>query len=409
MSQEGRSSDRPDRPGLLRGARGFAFLAALALAAFGQETLDEPQSRLFRASEAAFAEGRYADAAAGYADLAAALPNTAEVHAKLGLSRFLDRKCDRSAPAFQRALELRPDLKAARVLLAICLSELGRYREALPGLEEGYADPPNYEGVRRLAGLELVRTYLGLRRHAEAAKVTAELQIAHPDDPEILFHANRTYREAAVQAAFDIARVAPDSVWGHQAMGEAYESRHFHDLAAMEYRKALEKEPDRPGLRYRLGEALLAAAADPGQATEALAQFKLELAANPSHASAALRAGQIVQARSGPEDALQFLERAARLRPAFAGARLALGKALLELGRVAEATGHLEAAAEANPADAGIRYQLAQAYREAGDREAQRRELAEYRRLQSERRELDQRILLGQPGDPAGEPLAESP
>ena len=190
------------------------------MAAFGQESLDESQSRLFRASEAAFAAERYADAPTGYAELAATLPNTAEVYAKLGLSHFLDRKCDHSAPAFQRALELRPDLKAARDLLAIRLSELGRHREALSGLEKRYADPPNYEGVKRLAGLELVRSYLGLRRHAEAAKVTAELQTAHPDDPEILSHANWTYREVAVQAAFDIARVAPDSVWGHQAMGE---------------------------------------------------------------------------------------------------------------------------------------------------------------------------------------------
>lgn len=409
MSEEGRSLDRPKRPGLPLGVRGFVFLAAIALAAFGQETLDESQSRVFRASEAAFAEERYADAAAGYARLAAALPNTAEVHAKLGLSQFLDRKCERSAPAFQRALELRPDLKAARVLLAICLSELGRYREALPGLEEGYADPPEYEGVKRLAGLELVRSYLGLRRHAEAAKVTAELQIEHPDDPEILFHANRTYREVAVQAAFDIARVAPDSVWGHQAMGEAYESRQFYDLAIMEYRKALERDPARPGLRYRLGEAMLAKESDPGQALEALEQFELELSANPSHASAALRAGQILEARSGPESALEYYERAVRMRPDFAGARMALGKVLLGLGNVAEATRHLKAAAESNPTDASIRYQLARAYREAGDKEAQRRELAEYRRLQSERRQLDQQILLGSPQRQAGRPPAESP
>ena len=396
MSEASGSFEKPRCPGFLLGARGFLLLA-VSVAAVGQDTLNEPQSRVFRAAEAAFASARYDDAAAGYAELATSLPNAAEVHAKLGLSYFLGRKCGRSAPAFQRALALRPDLKAARVLLAICLSELGRYAEALPGLEEGYANPPNYEGVKRLAGLELVRSYLGLQRHAEAVKVTAELQIAHPDDPEILFHANRTYREVAVQAAFEIARVAPDSVWGHQAMGEAYESRQYYDLAIMEYRKALEKEPDRPGLRFRLGEAMLAKEPDPGEASEALEQFQLELAANPSHATAALRIGQIREARSGPEASLEYYESAVRMRPDFAGARMALGKALLELDRVAEATSHLEAAAEGNPTDASIRYQLARAYRLAGDREAQQRELAEYRRLQSERRELDQRILLGSP------------
>ena len=390
--------ERSQRPGFPTGARGFffAFLLALATAA-AQSPLNEEQMRAFRGAEAAFAAKRYAEAASGYAGLATALPQIAELHAKLGLSHFFDRNCDRSAPAFQRALELRPDLKAARVLLAICLSELGRYREALPGLEEGYADPPAYEGVKRLAGLELVRSYLGLRRHASAAKVTAELQIAHPDDPEILFHANRTYREVAIQAAFDIARVAPESVWSHQAMGEAYEGRQYYDLAIMEYRKALELEPGRPGLRYRLGEAMLAEAGDASNAGQALEQFELELAANPSHASAALRAGEIHYAQSRMEKALGYLERAVRLRPDFADARLALGRILLDLGRVPESTQHLEKAVELNPGNAASRYQLARAYRLAGNRVGQREQLAEYRRLQAERRDLDQRILLGTP------------
>ena len=390
--------ERSQCPGFLLGARGFvlALLAAIAAGAF-QSPLNEEQMRAFRGAEADFAAERYAEAASGYAALATALPQIAELHAKLGLSHFFGRNCDRSAPAFQRALELRSDLKAARVLLAICLSELGRYRKALPGLEEGYADPPAYEGVKRLAGLELVRSYLGLRRHASAAKVTAELHVAYPDDPEILFHANRTYREVAIQAAFDIARVAPESVWSHQAMGEAYEGRQFYDLAIMEYRKALALEPGRPGLRYRLGEAMLAEAGDASDAGEALEQFELEMAANPSHASAALRAGEIHYAQTRVEKALGYLSRAVGLRPDFADARLALGRVLLDLHRVSESTRHLEKAVELNPGNAASRYQLARAYRLAGNKAGQREQLAEYRRLQAERRDLDQRILLGAP------------
>ena len=363
-------------------------MLAAACAAFGQALLDESQLRRFQAAEEDFAAQRYDAAAAAYEELARAVPEAAELHAKLGLSQFFNRRCDRSAPAFRRALELHPDLPAARVLLAICLSELGRYEEALPGLEKGYANPPDYPGVKRLAGLELVRSYLGLRRPAQAAEVTAELQIAYPDDPEILFHANRTYREVAVQAAFEIARVAPESVWAHQAMGEAYESRQFYDLAIMEYRKALERDPRRPGLRFRLGEAMLAQAGDAGQADDALEQFELELSANPSHAASALRAGKIHQAKSE-------LDRALRL----------------DTDRTAEAVRELERAVELNPTHASSRYQLARAYRKAGDLSAQEAQLAEYRRLQTERRQLDQRILLGseRPNDPGeGESAGDS-
>lgn len=396
MTCGGRSRYRRKRPGLPLGARGLFILAA-ACAAFGQAVLDESQLRRFQAAEEDFAAQRYGAAARTYEELARAVPAAAELHAKLGLSQFFNRRCDRSAPAFQRALELYPDLPAARVLLAICLSELGRYEEALPGLEQGYANPPDYPGVKRLAGLELVRSYLGLRRPAQAAKVTAELQIAHPDDPEILFHANRTYREVAVQASFEIARVAPESVWAHQAMGEAYESRQFYDLAIMEYRKALEREPGRPGLRFRLGEAMLAQAGDASQADDALEQFELELSGNPSHAASALRAGKIHHAKSELDKALSYYQRAVKLRPEFAEARVALGTLLLDTDRTAEAVRELERAVELNPTDASSRYQLARAYRKAGDMSAQKAQLAEYRRLQNERRQLDQRILLGSP------------
>ncbi len=410
MTCGSRFAYRHNRPGLSQGARGLFILAA-ACAAFGQAVLDESQLRRFQAAERDFAAQRYDAAATAYEELARAVPEAAELHAKLGLSQFFNRRCDRSAPAFQKALELHPDLPAARVLLAICLSELGRYEEALPGLEQGYANPPGYPGVKRLAGLELVRSYLGLRRPAQAAKVTAELQIAYPDDPEILFHANRTYREVAVQASFEIARVAPESVWAHQAMGEAYESRQFYDLAIMEYRKALEREPGRPGLRFRLGEAMLAQAGDASQADEALEQFELELAANPSHAASALRAGKIHQAKSELDKALSYYQRAIQLRPEFAEARVALGTLLLDTDRTAEAVRELERAVELNPTDASSRYQLARAYRKAGDISAQKAQLAEYRRLQTERRQLDQRILLGspRPNDPSeGEPPGDS-
>ena len=380
----------------------------VSIVAPGQAVLDGPQTHLFQQAERAFAEQRYGQAAEGYAALAEQVPGAAELHAKLGLSHFFNRSCDRSAPAFQQAIALRPDLKAGRVLLAICLSELGRYSEAIKDLEEGYAEPPGYPGVKRLAGLELVRSYLGLGHYAQAAKLIAELQLAHPDDPEVLFHANRTYREVATRTAFDLARVAPESVWSHQAMGEAYESSQYHDLAIMEYRKALAKEPNRPGLRYRLGEALLAKAGEAGQASEALENFELEFAANPSHAPSAFRAGEIYHAMGRNEQALDYLERAVALRPGFGEALVALGKLLLELQRGADAVGHLEKSVEADPNDPSARYQLARAYRAVGDTEGHTKQLEAYRRLQADRRARDQRILLGSPTEPA-EPPSASP
>ena len=186
-------------------------------------------------------------------------PDSVEIHAKLGLSRLYERKCDQAVPAFRKALELRPGIATAEVLLSICLSEMGRFAEALPALEKGFQNPPKYEGMKRIVGLELQRSYLGLEKYAKAARVTGELHVAYPDDPEVLFHANRAYRELALQSVEQLTRVAPSSVWVHEVMGENYFSREFYDLAITEYKKALAKDPKRAGLHFRVGQAMLGA------------------------------------------------------------------------------------------------------------------------------------------------------
>ena len=174
----------------------------------GQPSRDEPRRAEFQEAEQAFAEKRFGAAAAGYARLTVLSPESVEIHAKLGLSRFFEHQCDQALPAFRKALELRPGLATAKVLLAICLSEMGRFEEALPGLKKGFKNPPNYEGSRRVVGLELQRTYLGLEKYAEAARVTGELHLIYPDDPEVLFHANRTYRELALHAVDQLNKAA---------------------------------------------------------------------------------------------------------------------------------------------------------------------------------------------------------
>ena len=50
------------------------------------------------------------------------------------------------------------------------LSEVSRYREALPGLEKGFRGPLDPE-MKRMCGLQLERTYTGLRRDSDAVKV----------------------------------------------------------------------------------------------------------------------------------------------------------------------------------------------------------------------------------------------
>ena len=76
------------------------------------------------------------------------------MHAQLGLIYFQQHDFARPFPPCARRMKLKPGLPNVDVLLALCLSELGQYKEALPGLRKAFkqtADDP----LRRLAGLQL--------------------------------------------------------------------------------------------------------------------------------------------------------------------------------------------------------------------------------------------------------------
>ncbi|GAC1658136.1 MAG: hypothetical protein NVS9B15_19640 [Acidobacteriaceae bacterium] len=85
---------------------------------------------------------------------------------------------------------LKPGLPKLDGLISMSLSELGRYKEALPGLETAFRTAEDAP-VKRLSGLQLERAYTALHREAEAVEIALELERVFPDDPEILYHNER--------------------------------------------------------------------------------------------------------------------------------------------------------------------------------------------------------------------------
>ena len=119
--------------------------------------------RYSEVGQRALAEHRYPEAEQAYEKLRELSPETAEVHAGLGLIYYQQRKFAPAVPALRQAMKLNPNLPRTDILLALCLSELGQYKEALPGLRKAFkqtADDP----LRRLAGLQLPRAYTGLEQ-----------------------------------------------------------------------------------------------------------------------------------------------------------------------------------------------------------------------------------------------------
>jgi tetratricopeptide (TPR) repeat protein len=181
-----------------------------------------------------------------------------------------------------------------------------------------------------------------------------------------------------------LAEVAPESVWLHQAAGEANESQGLYAAAVREYLQVLTLAPRRPGAHFRLGRALLGRSeggSRRGDVEEARKAFEEELRVDPTNANAAYEIAEMHRKAGDLERAREFFEMALKHYPDFDDALVGLGRSLLALGRAAQALPHLQAAIKRNPENEVAYYQLAHAY-QALDRPAeQERALAEFTRL----------------------------
>jgi predicted Zn-dependent protease len=341
------------------------------------------------AGERALAQHRYAEAAEAYETLRRLSPGTAEVHARLGLIYFQQGRFADAIVPLEEALRLKPALPNLDALLAMSLSELGKYDKALPALTTTFSGSGDAV-LRRMSGLHLQRIYTALGRDREAVEVALQMSRLYPDDPEILYHSGRLFANFAYLQTMRLASVAPDSVWLHQAAGEANESQGMHDAALREYRQVLAAAPRRPGINFRIGRVLLArASGDPANddAREARRAFEAELALDPTNANAAYELAEMARKDGRLEPARELFAQAVSHQPAFGHAQVGLARTLVALGRPAEALPHLKIVIEQDPDNEVALYQLAQAFRAVGDTAGQQKALADFKRARSSARQ----------------------
>jgi tetratricopeptide (TPR) repeat protein len=334
--------------------------------------------------EKALAAGRYDEAAQAYEKLRQLAPQTAEIHARLGLIYFQQGRFEQAVLTLRQAIKLKPTLPNTDLLLAMALSELGQYREALPALEKGFkraTDP----ALKRASGLQLQRAYTGLQQDDKAVEVALELTRLYPKDPEVLYHAGRLFGNYAYLSTVKLAEVAPDSLWLHLAAGEANESQGRTDAAIQEYKEVLALQSNRPGIHYRIGRALLARARQATDDTvsepEALKEFEQELQLDATNANAAYEAGEIHRKSARFDKALVLFAQAVKHYPDFEDALVGFGRTLVSLGRAEEALSPLRKAISLNAANEVSWFQLAQAQRALGNTAEQQKSLAEFQRL----------------------------
>jgi tetratricopeptide (TPR) repeat protein len=368
-----------------RAVVGTAVLVAcgLGLRALAQTSNPDVIGQYSDQARTALAEGHYAEAERAFEKLRDLEPDLAEVHANLGAIYFQERKFQQAVPALRQALKLKPGLTMAQTLLAISLSEMGRYEEAVAGLEKGFASSSDPE-ARRMCGLQLRRVYSGLQRDDKALEVALKLNRLYPNDPEVLYHSGRIFGNYAYLSVKRLSEVAPTSIWTHLASGEASESQGSNDVAIREYRQVLSLDPHHPGVHYRLGRVLLARARSSGSADDtaaALKEFSSELDLDPANANAAYELGEAAHNAGEMVEAERYFRMALRFYPDFEQANLGLAAALMNQGKAESAKELILKAIGANPEDRVAWYRLAQVERALGNEAGRQKATAEFQRL----------------------------
>ena len=268
-----------------------------------------------------------------------------------------------------------PNDSKARAFLALSRAATGGCAAATVDLQQQFKSNPD-STLRRLTGIALVQCDLAQSRLENVWPVLDQLQKSFPADADVLYETAKVHMKAWNDAVFEMYRKAPASFRVNQLSGEIFEIQGRYREAAVEYRKAVGKNPSAVNLHYRLGRALLLESHDPANLREARKEFEAELALNPDDAVAQYQIGQILVAERNSRGAAAYFERAIALNPDFAEALVALAKTKSDLKDYADAIPLLERAAKLQPTSESAHYSLMLAYRNAGSMEDAQREKA---------------------------------
>jgi tetratricopeptide (TPR) repeat protein len=380
---------------------GVLLVGCLSIAcAFAQGTNDESLPKYAEQGQRALANHQYAEAEKNYVAMEKLQPSVAEIHATLGVIYYTEKKFDKAVDEIRQAEKLKPGLPNLSTLLALSLSELGQYEEALPNLETGFQQSTE-PSVRRMCGLQLMRGYYALQRDSQAVDVALKMDAAFPNDPEVLYQTSRVYGNSAFLNMQKLRREAPNSVWRHLAAAEAYESQGQFDDAISEYRQVLVLDPRRLGVHYRIGRTLLARsrqANSPADIAEARKEFEAELALDPRNGNATYELAEIYRNAGDLNQAQKLFENVLEDYSGFEEAHLGLAAVLMAQQKPQPAKDQLEKAIALNPGNEVSWYRLAQVDRSLGDLDGQKKALVEYQQLRQKARAQSDRVL-----DPANE------
>lgn len=339
----------------------LSIVFVLCAAAAGLANAQAPESA---AAQEAFTHGDWNKAAGEYTKLVKAFPRSAEYQAKLGIARGLS------------------------------LAEAGQCPEALTYLRKASTRGLS-DDVKKSLGQTGVRCAMLGNQQDDAIHFLQSLRHDFPRDPEVQFLSVHVFSDLSIRASQDLLFTNPGAYQVHQLNAESLEMQNRWDDALYEYRAMLEKNPNLPGIHYRIARLILSKPKSETTFDDAKKELEAELAINPKNPGAEYVLGEIARQQDHWPEAIEHFGKAAQLDTTFADALIGLGRSLTSAGREDDAIPPLQRAAQLQPANPAAHYHLAIALRRAGKKDEADKEFAEYKRTSEGARQLTRNVQLG--------------
>jgi VWFA-related protein len=385
-------------------SRLLSLALAAALTAASPAAAQDPSFE--RAAELQKA-GELDKAAAEYRRFLEAHPTNVEASSNLGVVLMRLGRYEEAMAAYQAALATAPSNAAVRLNLGLALYKAARLEDALETFGRVLAAQPDNLQAKYLAA----DCQLRLGRPAETVTLLESLEASRPDDPVLSYLLGMGYlaTKQADKGQLLIDRILRhgDSAQARVMMGVAKRAAGDVNGAAEELKRAVELDPELPGVHGMYAQTLLGL----GNPDLARREFEAELSRSPLDFDANLNIGVLLKTEQDYDAALRHLTRALGVRPGDIATRYQIAGIALARQETANATALLEGIVKEAPSFVEAHVALATAYyrqqRKAdGDRE---RAIVERLNQESEAKERTRSAQQPQPTPRAQEPSPERP
>ena len=333
-------------------------LYAVALSIAAVTTTTRAQEGSFSRAVALQQAGDFSAAAEEYRRVLSEQPTHVEARSNLGVVLVHLGRYEEAIAAYKAALVAAPSNTAVRLNLALAHYKATQLEEALKEFTHVLAAVPDNLQARYLAA----DCHLRLGRPADVIALLQPLESSRPDDQVIAYLLGMAYLatkdEEKGQLLIDRILRHGDSAPARVLMGMAKRTAGDMNGAAEDLKRAVELDPDLPGVHGMYGQALLGM----GNPDLARTQFDAELTRNPLDFDTNLSLGVLLKGDQEYDAALNHLNRALGVRPGDIATRYQIAGIALARQDTAHAATLLESIVAEAPSFIEAHVALATAY-----------------------------------------------